>query len=63
MESEETFVWYLHQCGIDTSETQKKYLAALQRHPEFILSFYAREFPDLYTAWLTKRRLKGDETN
>lgn len=60
MESDETFMWYLHSRGIDTSEAQKLYLIAMRDKPEFIVSFYAKLFPEEYIAWETKKRILGD---
>lgn len=61
MESDDTFAWYLHSCGIDMAAAYGKYLEALKANPQFILRFLADLYPEEYIAWRAKRRIMGDD--
>jgi hypothetical protein len=58
--NEEAFGWYLAQRGFDLTEVHKKYLAAMQSRPRYIMQFYMEEYPAEWQAWKTKQRILGD---
>lgn len=57
MGNDETFIDYLHTMNVDTSDTYRLYMNTIRTNPQFVLTFYARAYPEHYIAWQAKKRM------